>query len=269
MPLPARTCDLGRISYAAAADLQRSLRAAREAGAINDVLLMLEHEPVITTGHRTEPHEIERARSSGIPIVPTERGGKATYHGPGQVVAYPILDLRDHGSDVRRFVRSLEHALIATLASWDVEARRNDGYPGVWAGDRKIASIGVRVTRWISFHGVALNVDCDLEPFTWFTPCGIEGVEMTSIARELGAAACPAVPAVLRELARQLHVELGLDPQPTDAGSLARLAAGFPCEQPQLVDVRDRQSAARHRATGARVVDLAGLAATGAAGRDS
>src|SRR5690606_11014292 len=131
------------------------------------------------------------ARTRGVPVVPTERGGKATYHGPGQLVAYPIFDLRDHGQDVRAFVRGLEQALIDVLHEYDVPGDRRDEYPGVWVADRKIASIGLRVTHWVSLHGLALNVDCDLAPFEWFTPCGIPDVAMTSLARELGPGRCP------------------------------------------------------------------------------
>src|SRR6187397_882126 len=114
MPLPSWICDLGRAEYTATATLQRSLRAAREADEIPDTLLVVEHDPVITTGHRTEPAEIALALTRDVPVVPTERGGKATYHGPGQVVCYPVFDLNQHGSDIRRFVRTLEQALIDT-----------------------------------------------------------------------------------------------------------------------------------------------------------
>src|SRR3954471_3917175 len=150
MPVPGWICRLGTVDYLSTARLQRSLRAAREAGDIPDTLLVLQHEPVISTGHRTATHEVAFALTTDIPVVPTERGGKATYHGPGQIVAYPILDLHRHGQDVRAYVRALEQALIDTLAEIDLVAGRRDGLPGVWVGERKIASIGVRLTRWVS-----------------------------------------------------------------------------------------------------------------------
>lgn len=236
MPRPAWICDLGLVAYEPTARLQRSLRAAREAGDIPDTVLVLEHEPVITTGHRTEPHEVALALASNIPVVPTERGGKATYHGPGQVVAYPILDLRRHGQDVKAYVCALEQALIDTLAEFDITAARRAGYPGVWAGDAKIASIGVRVTRWVAYHGIALNVDCDLAPFSSFTPCGIDDVRMTSMKQLLGERA-PALPEVRDRLVAQLEAALGLTFGPVPAIRLAHLAEQHPVEDPDLVPV--------------------------------
>lgn len=229
MPVPAWMCDLGRVDYLPTADLQRNLRCAREAGAIPDTLLVLEHEPVITTGHRTEPHEVAYALTTDIPVVPTERGGKATYHGPGQVVAYPVFDLARHGSDIRAFVRTLEQSIIDTLGGFDVDAGRRDGYPGVWVAGRKIASIGVRVTRWVSFHGIALNVDCDLTPFTWFTPCGIPDVEMTSMAVEMGGA-CPPIGDVRDALVGEIGhgFDLAFSPVPVDR--VSAIASEHPAE---------------------------------------
>lgn len=181
--------DLGTVAYEPTVELQRRLRTARERGVVPDTLLVLEHEPVITTGHRTESHEVAYALTKGMPVVPTERGGKATYHGPGQVVVYPVFDLTLRGSDVKAFVCALERALIRALAQLGIEAGRREGYPGVWVGQRKIGSIGIRVTKWVSYHGIALNVNCDLEPFGWFTPCGLPDVQMTSVARELAGEA--------------------------------------------------------------------------------
>lgn len=207
---PALITDLGRAAYEPTSELQRSLREARERGAIPDTILVLEHDPVITTGYRTEPHEVAHALTTDVPVVATERGGKATYHGPGQVVVYPILDLREHGEDLRAFVRTLEQALIDTLGAHGLAAARRDGYPGVWVDDRKIASIGIRVTKWVSFHGIALNVDCDLAPFGWFTPCGIPEVTMTSMHAELGTA-CPTIDGVRAQLVDNVARLFGLD----------------------------------------------------------
>lgn len=186
-----RICRLGRVEYEATASLQRGLRAAREAGAIDDVLLVLEHEPVITCGTRTQEEEVASARALNVPIVAVERGGKATYHGPGQVVAYPIFGIDIVDGDVPVLVERLEAAIIETLASHGSDASRRRGLPGVWVDPReerprKIASLGLRLTKGVTFHGIAVNVACDLSPFISFSPCGIDDVEMTSLARELG-----------------------------------------------------------------------------------
>lgn len=240
VPSLARTCDLGRsVPYAAALELQRSLRAAREAGELCDTLLVLEHEGVITCGTRTEWSHIAYASTTGVPIVPVERGGQATWHGPGQVVLYPILDLESHGGDVRQLVRRLEQALIDTLAGWDIVADRADGYPGVWVGSaadppgaRKVASLGLRVTRGVTFHGIALNVDCDLTPFGWFTPCGIPDVTMTNMAAELGTDVDAA--AVRDRLAAEVARQFGLDLEPQDPAALEAVARRFPQAPPDL-----------------------------------
>ncbi len=212
MPLPAWISHLGRVEYNEAAALQRALRAARALGEMPDVLLVLEHEPVITTGWRTEPQEVALARTMGVPVVPTERGGKATWHGPGQVVVYPIIDLRLQGSDIRSYVRKLEQALIDTLETIGVSSGRREGYPGVFTADgAKIASIGVRVSEWVSMHGIALNINNTLEPFSWFTPCGLPEVSITNVATELADEA-PSFDEVVAELVRQLTASLGFMP---------------------------------------------------------
>lgn len=175
--------------------MQRALRAAREQGACDDMLLLLEHDPVITCGTRTEPNEVAYARTTEVPLVPVERGGKATYHGPGQVVAYPIIDVAVVDDDVKELVWRLEEAIIVSLAGHDLVCERRTGYPGVWIdadgrSPRKIASVGLRLTRGVTFHGIAINVSNDMAPFGWFTPCGIADAEMTSVARELGLEDC-------------------------------------------------------------------------------
>jgi lipoyl(octanoyl) transferase len=238
MRTPAWISELGTVEYGAAASLQRSLRAAREAGDMPDTLLVLEHEPVITVGHRTEPQEIASALASAVPVVATERGGKATYHGPGQIVVYPILDLARHGSDLRAYVRALEQSIIDTLEEVGVVAERRCEYPGVWTAgaSAKIASIGVRVTKWISFHGIALNVSCDLTPFTWFTPCGIGDVRMTSVEQELGAVA-PGVAEVRGLLVAHLQRQLGLECGTVPAARLVKIAERHPVAEPVLAPV--------------------------------
>ena len=151
--------------------------------------MLLEHPPVITLGRRAEEGELHVPEGAKVEIVETDRGGKSTYHGPGQLVCYPIFDLRRHGQDVKRYCRDLEEALIRTLAPLGVEATRIEGLTGIWVDGppRKIASIGIHVSRWVTTHGYALNVDLDPAPFTeWITACGLEDAAFTTIARELG-----------------------------------------------------------------------------------
>jgi lipoyl(octanoyl) transferase len=150
-------------------------------------VLLLEHPPVVTLGRRTEDGELHLPEHADVEIVETNRGGKSTFHGPGQLVCYPILDLKRHGRDVKQYVRSLEQALIETVAPFGLTAERIDGLTGVWLTrpPRKIASIGVHVSRWVTTHGYALNVDLDPAPFTeWITACGLEDATFTTIARE-------------------------------------------------------------------------------------
>jgi lipoyl(octanoyl) transferase len=178
------------VPYLEAWDLQRSLAAAVSQGAIPDTVILLEHPPVVTLGRRTEEEkELHVPDGAAVDVVETNRGGKSTYHAPGQLVCYPILDLNRHGRDVKRFVRDLEEALVRTLAAFGLEGQRIEGLTGVWLHPppRKIASIGVHVTRWVTTHGYALNVDLDPAPFTdWITACGLEDAAFTTMARELG-----------------------------------------------------------------------------------
>jgi len=185
--------SLGLVPYGEAFELQRSLAGAVSQGAIPETVVFLEHPPVVTIGRRTEAdRELHIPDSAEVEIAETDRGGKSTFHGPGQLVCYPILDLRNHGKDVKRYVRDLEEALIRTLAAFGLEGVRYEGLTGVWMppargeGPRKIASIGVRVSRWVTTHGYALNVDLDPAPFTeWITACGLEDAQFTTMAREL------------------------------------------------------------------------------------
>jgi len=168
-------------------ELQRSLAGAVSQGAVPDTVLLLEHPPVVTLGRRTEDGELHLPEHADVEIVETNRGGKSTFHGPGQLVCYPILDLKRHGRDVKQYVRSLEQALIETVAPFGLAAERIDGLTGVWLTrpPRKIASIGVHVSRWVTTHGYALNVDLDPAPFTeWITACGLEDATFTTVARE-------------------------------------------------------------------------------------
>jgi lipoyl(octanoyl) transferase len=181
--------NLGLVPYREAWDLQRSVAEAVSQGAIPDTILLLEHPPVVTLGRRTDEGELHIPEGADVELVETNRGGKSTFHGPGQLVCYPILDLRRHGQDVKRYCRELEEALIGTLARLGVEGERIEGLTGVWLTrpPRKIASIGIHVSKWVTTHGYALNVDLDPAPFTqWITACGLEDAAFTTIARELG-----------------------------------------------------------------------------------
>jgi lipoyl(octanoyl) transferase len=183
-------CELGTVEYREALALQERVRARRQAGELPDVLLLLEHPPVYTRGRRSGPGELPMGedwyRSQGIDVVDTDRGGRITYHGPGQLVGYPIVRV----DDVVAYVRGLERAILAALAESGIEARaRTDegaDFTGVWVADRKIASIGVHVARGVATHGFAVNVQNDLQPFEWIVPCGLEGVRMTSVIAERG-----------------------------------------------------------------------------------
>jgi lipoyl(octanoyl) transferase len=181
--------NLGATPYLEAWELQRSLAGAVSQGAIPDTIVLVEHPPVITLGRRTETNELHVPAGAAVEVVETDRGGKSTYHGPGQLIAYPILDLNRHGRDVKKYCRDLEEAVIQTVAPFGVEATRIDGLTGVWlqSPPRKICSIGVHISRWVTTHGYALNVDLDPAPFTdWITACGLEDAAFTTIARELG-----------------------------------------------------------------------------------
>ena len=213
--------DLGLVPYREAWDVQRSLAGAVSQDAIPDTVVFLEHPPVVTLGRRTDTNELHVPDGAGVDVVETDRGGKSTFHGPGQLVCYPILDLKRHGKDVKKYVRDLEEALIRTLAPLGIDATRIEGLTGVWLQrpPRKIASIGVHIARWVTTHGYALNVDLDPTPFTeWITACGLEDAAFTTIARELGR---PVTVDEVRPLARDAIAEvfdLQLEPLPADDG---------------------------------------------------
>lgn len=186
---------LGRTFYRSAWDRQRALASARAAGEAPDTLLLVEHESVLTLGRRSDPEHIlatdEELRSRGVETVRVERGGEVTYHGPGQLVAYPIVRLADAGLLLRPFVRSLEAAMADTAAAYGVSADRRDGYPGVWVdgeapAPRKLGALGLRVEKGVTYHGIALNINTRLADFELIDPCGMPGLDVTSIAREAG-----------------------------------------------------------------------------------
>ncbi len=179
---------LGTVPYEEAWELQRALAGAVSQGAIPDTILFLEHPPTVTLGRRTEPGELHIPEGASVDVVETDRGGKSTFHAPGQLVCYPILDLTRHGQDVKRYCRDLEEALIRTCGAFELDATRIEGLTGVWleSPPRKIASIGIHVTKWVTTHGYALNVDLDPAPFTeWITACGLEDAMFTTMAAEL------------------------------------------------------------------------------------
>ena len=198
-------CHLGVVPYREALGIQNAIRARRQAGELPDVLLLLEHPPVYTRGRRSGDADLQLGadfyRSRGIEVLDTDRGGRVTYHAPGQLVGYPIMAIDDIG----RHLRAIEEAIVTALAEEAVQAhtRAQDGpdYTGVWVGDRKIASIGVHVSRGVATHGFAVNIDNDLEPFTWVVACGLPEVSMTSLERELEPGRSAGIACVRRRLA--------------------------------------------------------------------
>ncbi|MCC6730850.1 MAG: lipoyl(octanoyl) transferase LipB [Chthonomonadales bacterium] len=181
---------LGRVPYAAAWQLQQELAAARAAADAPDLLLLLEHPPVITLGRAARPEHVlaapGRLAALGVEVLRTDRGGDVTYHGPGQLVGYPVFDLARRGRDLHAYLRALEEALIIALDTWHLEASRFAPRTGVWIGARKVAAIGIKVSRWVTIHGFALNAQPDLAHFDLIVPCGIRDYGVTSIAAETG-----------------------------------------------------------------------------------
>lgn len=187
---PLLVTSLGTMSYAAALDVQRAAAKARIAGALGeDLLLLVEHPAVVTTGRSTKAGHIllapELLAARGVELFDVDRGGDVTFHGPGQLVGYPIVDLQQHTADLHWYLRQLEAALIRALAAFDIRAERNPGLTGVWTAGRKIASIGVHARQWVTWHGFALNVTTDLSYFDMLIPCGIQNVTMTSVEQEI------------------------------------------------------------------------------------
>ena len=188
--------NLGVRSYAEVLAFQRDVADKRITGEVDqDVLILVEHPPVVTLGRRKEDNKLPVSEAflsaKGIELFEVERGGGVTFHGPGQLVGYPIFDLRRHTQDLHWYLRQVEESLIRSLAAYDIPSERNPGYTGVWTQGRKIASIGVHARSWVTWHGFALNMTTDLSYFDLMTPCGIDGVVMTSMQRELPGAAIP------------------------------------------------------------------------------
>ncbi len=187
-----RTCRwdwLARVPYQSGLDLQSALVTRRQAGTVDDTLLLLEHPPVITLGRSAARDNVHLSpavlEEKGVELFQTGRGGDVTFHGPGQVVGYPVMDLNPDRRDVHRYIRDLEDVLMRTAADYDVEATRVQGLTGIWVGMDKLAAIGVRISRWVTSHGFAFNVETDLSWFDLIVPCGIHGRGVTSLARLL------------------------------------------------------------------------------------
>ena len=232
-------CHLGPTPYREGLALQDALvrrvatarDAAPGAGGAADWLLFPDHPPVLTLGRGGSMESLRVSRAElaarGIELFEVARGGDLTWHGPGQLVGYPIVDLERRGRDLHGFLRDLEEVLISALGAWGVPARRAPGRTGVWLGEEKIASLGIAVRRWVGYHGFALNVAPDLGYFDLIHPCGLRGIEMTSLAARLGAAA-PTLEAARREVAGRLALRLGYDEiRWVPAGEVRRLAAGI------------------------------------------
>jgi lipoyl(octanoyl) transferase len=189
-PLPELCClRLGLLEYRRACSLQKGLEKARLAGDVPDLLLLLEHPPVYTQGRRSTSEELPMGedwyRLQGIDVIESDRGGRVTYHGPGQLVGYTIMSLRPYRDDIHDYIRRMERVMIRSLAEYGIDAGLEEGLTGVWTADRrKIASIGVHVSRGITTHGFAINVNNDLQPFEWIVPCGIDHCQMSSVVRE-------------------------------------------------------------------------------------
>jgi lipoate-protein ligase B len=206
-PPPWDIRDLGRIAYREAWELQKETVAARHAGEAPDTLLICEHEPVITTGRGTPDDALLDAR---FPVEQVERGGEATYHGPGQIVVYPIVAMHPGARDLHKWLRALEQACIVVLGGFDLPTARKEGATGVWVEEeRKLVSIGVAADRWVTWHGLALNHSPDLEHFSAIKPCGFDAGVMTSVEKELGAEA-PSRETLVKELIQALRIELAV-----------------------------------------------------------
>jgi lipoyl(octanoyl) transferase len=220
---------LGQVPYEAARDAQTRLAAARQSAEIPDLLLLLEHPPVYTRGRRTKEEELPMGedwyRAQGIEVCDTDRGGAVTYHGPGQLVGYPIVSLKPYRDDVHAYVRGLEQVMIKSLGAFGIEAGLVDDSTGVWVNGRKVGSIGVHVGRGVTTHGFAVNVNNDLQPFEWIVPCGIDDCRMTSVGRELGAAQDLArFSEVVTELFAEIYARR---PVPVSGDELAARVAGI------------------------------------------
>jgi lipoate-protein ligase B len=226
---PMHVVHLGLVPYARALELQRAVARARISGAIpHDVLLLLEHPPVVTLGRSSKAQHLVASpallETRGVELFEAERGGDVTFHGPGQLVGYPIVNLREHRQDLHWYLRQVEAVLMHALEGIGIPSERSEGRTGVWTNGRKIASIGVHARDWVTWHGFALNVHTDLSYFDLIVPCGLSGVTMTSVARELGADA-PAMDAVAEQVAASFATVFARAPGLLDPRSLSTMLA--------------------------------------------
>ena len=228
-------CDLGTMAYAEALGLQRAVAKARISGELDeDLLLLVEHPPVVTLGRSFKERHLLASpallANRGVELFEVERGGDVTFHGPGQLVGYPIVDLKQHKRDLHWYLRQVEEALIRSIAPFGLSGERRTGLTGVWTEGRKLASIGVHARDWVTWHGFALNVTTDLRYFDLIVPCGIDAVEMSSIGRELERRGEPAEPeALLRTVKENVAAGFGdvftLDVAAMEPNALLRAAA--------------------------------------------
>ncbi|OQY58222.1 MAG: hypothetical protein B6245_13000 [Desulfobacteraceae bacterium 4572_88] len=221
-----RCLELPATNYTTSWELQHRLAAAKKDGAMDtDIIILLEHFPVFTLGRRGGRDNLtvsqEVLENAGIPIIHAERGGDITYHGPGQLVGYPVVNLKTSKLKVVDFVTRLEDVMLRTAADWNIPAERNSLNRGIWVGNSKMGSIGIAVRRSISFHGFALNVNLSLEPFTWINPCGLQGIGMTSMQQEIGGEI--SVSQVRNSLKHHLEKVFGISLIPTDLSDIQKI----------------------------------------------
>jgi lipoate-protein ligase B len=222
---------LGLVPYARGLELQRAIARARISGEIqHDVLLLLEHPPVVTMGRSAKAQNLTASpallAARGVELFEAERGGDVTFHGPGQLVGYPIVNLRGHKQDLHWYLRQVEAVLMDALATFGIETQRSEGRTGVWTYDRKIASIGVHARDWVTWHGFALNVSTDLSYFDLMVPCGLAGVTMTSVAKELGSAA-PSLAEVAEAVTESFGTIFAVAPSPSEPEVLREILSSF------------------------------------------
>ncbi|HEV7702973.1 MAG TPA: lipoyl(octanoyl) transferase LipB [Gemmatimonadaceae bacterium] len=222
---------LGLVPYARGLEIQRAIARARISGEIeHDVLLLLEHPPVVTMGRSAKAQNLTASpallAARGVELFEAERGGDVTFHGPGQLVGYPIVNLRGHKQDLHWYLRQVEAVLMDALATFGIETQRSEGRTGVWTHDRKIASIGVHARDWVTWHGFALNVSTDLSYFDLMVPCGLAGVTMTSVARELGSAA-PSLADVAEAVTDSFGTIFAVAPTPSEPEALREILSSF------------------------------------------
>ena len=219
IPLPCRVRELGRQPYEPVWRAMQRFTDVRDEST-TDELWVVEHDPVFTLGQAGKPEHVLAA--GDIPVIHVDRGGQVTYHGPGQIVVYPLLDLKRRKLGVREYVHRIEQALIDTLGEWNIQAERRDGAPGVYVADAKVAALGIRVRRGCTFHGLAFNIGMDLEPFHRINPCGYQGLQVTSMGDLGGPSGMEAVkPVLLAQLARQFGLALQAEPGLPDLSQAA------------------------------------------------